>query len=94
MKNKGWKTFLILDFLKTLVTQNHNSAFNKGFYLKQAVNCSLSLLEKSYDQKYIFVTDFKDNLTPNFPPESFPSLVYQPFKQNSFQNTYPELKSC
>ena len=43
---KNWKTFLILYFFKTSVTQNHNSAFNKGFYLRQAVSCSLPLDEK------------------------------------------------
>ena len=32
IKNKGWSTFLIPVFV-TLVTQNHNSAFNKVFYL-------------------------------------------------------------
>ena len=54
MKIKGWKTFLILDFLKTLVTQNHNSAFNKGFNLRQAVNSSLSLFEnKIWSEMYI-----------------------------------------
>ena len=31
MKSKEWKTFLILDFFKILVTQNHNLVFNQRF---------------------------------------------------------------
>ena len=55
-KNKGRKTFLNLSFFKTLVTQNHNSFFNKGFYLRQEVDCSVRLLKtvmirNSYDHK-------------------------------------------
>ena len=40
-------------FFKKLLTQNYNAAFNKGFYPKQTINCSLRLFEHSYDQKYI-----------------------------------------
>lgn len=55
-KNKGRKTFLNLSFFKTLVTQNQNSSFNKGFYLRQEVDCSVRLLKtvmirNSYDHK-------------------------------------------
>ena len=53
-------------FFKKLLTQNYNAAFNKGFYPKQAINCSLRLFEHSYDQKYIFVKFFKSNLTSVF----------------------------
>ena len=53
-QNKGWKPILILGFFKTLVTQNLNLSFTKGFFLRQAVNCSLKLFENSYDQKCIF----------------------------------------
>ena len=51
------KNLFAYRFFKTLVTQNHNSAFNKGFYRRQAVNCSMRF-ENSYDQKCIFVKDF------------------------------------
>ena len=50
---------MILGFFKTLVTQNDNLAFNKGFYLRQAVIFSLRLFENSYDQKYMFVEDLQ-----------------------------------
>ena len=59
VKNKGWKTFLVLVFFLILVSQNNNSAFNRGFYLMQAVKCSLRLSGDSYDQKYIFVKYFQ-----------------------------------
>ena len=59
VKNKGWKTFLVLGFFLILVSQNNNSAFNRGFYLMQAVKCSLRLSGDSYDQKYIFVKYFQ-----------------------------------
>ena len=59
MKHTGWKTFLTFGFFKTLVTQNYNWAFNKSFYLRQAVICSLRLFENSYNEKYIFVEDSK-----------------------------------
>ena len=46
-------------FFKNLLTQNYNAAFNKSFYPKQAINCSLRLFELSYDQKYKFVKFLK-----------------------------------
>ena len=50
------KNFFAFSFFKKiLVSQNNNSAFNRGFYLMQAVKCSLRLSGDSYDQKYIFV---------------------------------------
>ena len=53
-------------FFKTLVTQNHDSAFNKVFSLRQAVNCSLRLFENSNEQKCIFVKDFQRQFNINF----------------------------
>ena len=54
MKNViGFSFFLIL------VSRNNNSVFNRGFYLMQAVNCSLRLSGDSYDQKYIFAKYFQ-----------------------------------
>ena len=56
---------MILGFFKPLVTQNHDTVFNKGFYQRQAVNCSLRLIENSYDQKCIFVKDFQRQFNIN-----------------------------
>ena len=58
-KTKDEKNFLILGFFKSLVTHNHNLPFNKDFYLSQAVNCSLRLLENGYEQICVFVKDFQ-----------------------------------
>ena len=37
IKSNEQNPFLILGYLKTLVTENHNSVFNKGFYLRQVI---------------------------------------------------------
>ena len=57
-KTKDEKPFYF-SFFNTLVTQNYNMAVNKGFHLRQAVNCSLWFFENSYRQKCIFVKDFQ-----------------------------------
>ena len=59
------KNLVDFRFFKNLVTQNHNSAFNKGFYIRQEVKCLLRLFENSYDQKYIFA-DFPRQFNINF----------------------------
>ena len=53
------KNFFGFSFFLILVIQNNNSAFNRGFYLMQAVKCSLRLSGDSYNQKYIFVKYFQ-----------------------------------
>ena len=73
-KHKGYKntsknerkTFLFLDFFEVLVTENCNSAFNKGFYLRQAFNYLLQLFVNSYVQKWVFVKDFYEYFNIGF----------------------------
>ena len=58
--------YRIYSFAKTLLTQNLSWAFNKGFCLRQVVNCLLRLFENSYNQKCVFVKDFQRQFNINF----------------------------
>ena len=65
---KRLKNLLYFSFFKTLVTQNHNLAFSKGFYLRQAVIVHWGYVKAVMIKNVYLLNVFKGNLTPVLTP--------------------------